>query len=87
MLAVTPAARERLARKLARKKAGEDEAMRFTRQPGGWKLAVDRARPADTAIIHEGRVVLLLDEVVSQAMANATLDVRNGSAGPRLKLR
>ncbi len=87
MLTVTPAARERLTRKLLRKKAGEDEAMRVTPKAGGWKLAVDRARPADTAITHEGRTLLLLDKETSQAMTNVTLDVKDTSAGPRLKLR
>jgi Fe-S cluster assembly iron-binding protein IscA len=87
MLTVTPAARERLARKLARKKAGENEAMRVTRKTGGWKLAVDHARPDDTAITHDGRILLLLDEAASQAMRNATLDVQDTGAGRRLKLR
>jgi Fe-S cluster assembly iron-binding protein IscA len=86
MLTVTPAARERLTRKLARRKAGEDEAMRFTRKPGGWKLSVDRAHADDTAITHEGKIVLLLDAVASKAMTNATLDVKDTDAGPRLKL-
>ncbi|GEM_PF-1253378 len=86
MLTVTPAACERLTRKLARKRAGEDEAMRFTRKPGGWKLSVDRAYPNDTAIVHDGKILLLLDEVVSRAMTDATLDVRDTVAGPRLKL-
>lgn len=87
MLTVTPGARERLTRKLAHKKAGEDEAMRFTRKPGGWKLSVDRARPADTAITYQGRIVLLLDKATSRAMTNATLDVKDTNAGPRLRLR
>ena len=39
MLNVTPGACERLTRKLARRSAGEDQAMRFTRKPGGWKLS------------------------------------------------
>lgn len=86
MLNVTPAARERLTQKLANKKANEDEAMRFTRKPGGWKLSVDCARPADTAVIHEGRMVLLLDKVASKAMSKATLDVHDTNEGPRLRL-
>lgn len=86
MLTVTPGARERLTLKLAHKKAGEHEAMRFTGRPGGWKLSVDHARPADTAIIHQGRMVLLLDEAASQAMTNATLDIEETSLGPRLRL-
>ena len=87
MLTITPGAGVRLLRKLARKGATDDLAMRFTRRTDGWRLRVDHARPADTAITHEGRTVLLLDEVVSRAMADMTLDVRNTKAGPRLALR
>lgn len=87
MLTVTPGAGVRLLRKLARKGATEDVAVRVTRRTDGWRLRVDHARPADTAISHEGRVVLLLDEQVAQAMANMTLDVRNAEAGQRLALR
>ncbi|MBP7936339.1 MAG: hypothetical protein KA354_16995 [Phycisphaerae bacterium] len=87
MLTVTPAARERLTRKLTRKKAGKNEAMRFTRKPGGWRLSVDRAEANDTAIVHDGKILLLLDEAVSRAMTNATLDVQDTDAGPRLRLR
>ena len=87
MFDVTPAARERLSEKLVSKKAAEDQALRFTRKPRGWKLCLDRLRPADTAIIHQDRVVLLLDEVATQAMSRITLDVRNTGAGPRLTLR
>lgn len=87
MLTVTLGARVRLKFKLARKKAADDLAMRFTRKTGGWKLRLDRERPADTAISHEGRVVLLLDKTVSQAMKDMTLDVRTTGAGPRLMLR
>jgi len=87
MVTVTPAARERLARKLARKKAGENEAVRVARKPGGLKLCIDRARPDDTAITHDGRILLLLDEAASQAMTRATLDVQYPGAGQRLKLR
>ena len=87
MLTVTPGAGVRLIRKLAHKGATEDMAMRFTRRPAGWKLRLDHARPADTAITHNGRIVLLLDEAVSQAMADMTLDVTDTKAGPRLALR
>lgn len=87
MLNVTLGARVRLSRKLARRKATDDVAMRFTRREGGWRLHPDHARPADTAITHEGRIVLLLDDNVSQAMANRTLDIRDTEAGPRLMLR
>ena len=87
MLTVTMAARERLSSKLTHKKAADDVAMRFTRREGGWRLRLDRARPDDTAFTHDGRNVLLLDEKVSQAMANITLDAKTTEAGSRLTLR
>jgi hypothetical protein len=87
MLTVTRGAGVRLLRKLARKGATDEIAMRVTRKTRGWKLRLDHARPADTAITHEGRIVLLLDEEVSQAMADMTLDVSSTQAGPRLTLR
>ncbi len=87
MLTVTPAARECLLSRLGRKRAADDVAMRFMRREGGWRLRLDRAGPDDTAFAHEGRDVLLLDEAVSMAMTDMTLDVRATEAGPRLKLR
>jgi hypothetical protein len=87
MFTVTAAALDRLSRKLAGKKADDDEAFRFTRRTGGWRLRLDCARPADTAFPHDGRSMLLLDTAVSQAMTNMTLDVRSTDSGPRLRLR
>lgn len=87
MFTVTAGALGRLSRKLAGKKANDDQALRFTRRTGGWRLRLDCARPADTAFSHDGRSVLLLDAAVSQAMANMTLDVRSTDSGPRLRLR
>jgi hypothetical protein len=87
MLTVTPAARECLLSRLDERKAAIDVAMRFTRREGGWRLRLDQARPEDTAFLHEGRSVLLLDEAVTKAMANMKLDARATEDGPRLKLR
>jgi hypothetical protein len=87
MLTVTSGAGMRLLGKLAHKGATDDVAMRFKRRPGGWTLGLDHARASDTAIMHEGRLVLLLDEQVSRAMSDRTLDVTDTEAGPRLTLR
>lgn len=86
MLTVTEAARLRLSRKLIHKKAADDMAMRMTRKTKGWKLRLDRLRPADTAFEHEGRNVLLLDETVLVATTNMTLDVKVTDGGQRLSL-
>jgi hypothetical protein len=87
MLTVTAGALDRLSTKLESKKAEEDEAFRMTPRTGGWKLHLDRARPTDKEIKHDGRSVLLLDEAASRAMKDRTLDVRATHAGPRLSLR
>ena len=87
MLNVTEAALDRLSNKLAYKKATADQALRVTRKPRGWKLRLDCSRPSDTAIAHDGKNVLLLDEAVCHAMRDMTLDVRAAKAGPRLTLR
>lgn len=87
MMTVTEGARDRLLSKLVTKKAAKDEAMRFMRRKGGWKLSVERACPDDTKVVHRGRNVLLMDEDVSEATGTMTLDVRQTQSGPRLTLR
>jgi len=87
MLTVTEGALDRLSRKLVHRNAADDVALRFTRKTGGWKLRPDRTRPADQTFTHEGKEVLVLDEAVSRAMTDMTLDVRQTKAGPRLTLR
>jgi hypothetical protein len=87
VLAVTKPALERLSRRLARKGAADDMALRFTRREGGWKLHLDHESDGDVAYTHDGRTVLLLDEGVSNEMANLTLDARKSGDGSRLRLR
>jgi hypothetical protein len=87
MLTVTEAARTRLSRRLIRKKAADDMAMRIVKKAKGWNLRMDRLRPADTAIAHEGRNLLLLDEAVLKATTNMTLDVKKTDEGQRLSMR
>jgi len=86
MLTVTLQARDRLLTKLAAKDARGDQTLRMAKRPGGWRLRLDRPRPEDTAIIHDGRTVLVLDEAVSSAMTDRLLDVESTEAGPRLQL-
>lgn len=69
MLTVTNSALDRLHRRLARKEAADGVALRFSRRDGGWSLRMDEAAAGDTAIDHDGRTVLLLDESVSKVPA------------------
>lgn len=87
MLKVTEAARNRLLSKLAMHKAAENEAYRFTRKKGGWKLRIDAAQPDDKKLAHKGRDVLLLDDDVLRKMTRLTLDVAITESKPRLTLR
>lgn len=87
MLEVTGAALNRLSKKLAQKKADDGETFRFIKNKGGWKLSVDRAQPGDKAFLYAGREVLVLDPVVTKAMARHRLDVHNTERGERLKLQ
>ena len=86
MFTVTEAARGRLLSKLVGRKAAEGEAFRFTRKKGGWKLRLDHAQPEDTALVYEGRSVLLLNDNVTKDMKSLTLDVINAETRPRLTL-
>jgi hypothetical protein len=86
MLSVTKPALERLSRRLTRRGVAEGMALRFARQDGRWTLLLDRQSAGDTAFSHDGRTVLLLDEAVSEAMADMTLDAKMTGGRSRLKL-
>jgi len=83
MLTVTEAASACLAEILKREEVPEGAAVRFVHEEGGLRLQSDDERPGDTTFQHEGRTVLLLDEQVSELLADETLD----ADGPKLALR
>ena len=87
MLTVTVAASDRLLSKIVAKKASDEEAMRFTRRNGRWRLRLDYAKQGDKTFKCADRTVLLLDETVSRAMNKMKLDVKDADLKPRLSLR
>jgi hypothetical protein len=87
MLSVTKPALERLSHKLTRRGVAKGMALRFARGEGRWTLLLDRQSAGDTAFSHDGRTVLLLDQAVSEAMADLTLDARKVGQRSQLKLR
>lgn len=89
MFVLTQAAGIRLADKLAKKSAGDDVAVRFVRRRKrrGWAVQYDKPSPSDATFVHEGRVVLVLDEASSRLLRNKMLDIRETDEGPRLRLR
>ena len=91
MLTLTNAAGAHLARKLARAEAAADVAIRFIPKEHGrkrrrWGLRLDTLHPGDETFVHDGKMVLVLDEAVSELLTEKTLDVKHSAAGPRLTL-
>ncbi len=89
MFTVTEAAGAHLAEMLAESETPENEnvAIRISKGKDGLGLTLGQAGPADTTFAHEGVTVLAIDEEVSQALANKTLDVETTEKGTALQLR
>lgn len=86
MLTVTEPAVAHLADMLVEAEAPDDVAIRFVIQEQGLALGLDNERPGDATYAHGERTVLLLDEQVTQLLADKTLDVEDTAEGPRLAL-
>ena len=86
MLTVTEAAGAYLTEILAEVNAADGTAVRFVVQENKLAPYLDNSRPGDATFDHEGRTVLVLDENISQTLANSTLDVKDTTTGPQLVL-
>ncbi len=49
-------------------------------------LQVDKVRPGDATFDHGGRTVLVVNEQISELLADKTLDVKDTDEGPKLAL-
>lgn len=89
MLILTEAASACLAEKLAGRSSDGDVALRFVRRSTrrGWNIRLDKPRLSDAKFWHDGRIVLVLDEVSSKLLRDRTLDIRETGDGSRLQLR
>ncbi len=61
--------------------------IRMSRNKDDLGLTLGPAGPEDTIFAHEGLAVLAIDEVLSQALADDTLDVETTENGTALQLR
>lgn len=86
MLTITESAGAHLAQLLAENNASEDTAIRFLLIGEKLTPKLDNVRPGDATFEHEGRTVLLLDEPLSERLADNTLDLKEGHEGLRLSL-
>jgi hypothetical protein len=86
MFTVTETAGEFLTAVLDNANAAEETAIRLVFEGSTLTPKLDNVRPGDAAFDHEGRMVLVLDEQVTQVLAESMLDVRATEEGPTLVL-
>jgi Fe-S cluster assembly iron-binding protein IscA len=84
MLTVTERAKETLAglKATAENGNGADAGLRlfFGTAPTEFGLKLDREKPGDQVVEHAGATVLLVDEALADALADATIDVEAGDS-------
>ena len=56
--------------------APDDAAIRLVIEDEGFSLGIDIVRPSDTTFDHEGKVILAIDELVLELLADMHLDVQ-----------
>ena len=83
MLAVTEAARARLAQMLKREGVPKEAAVRLVYEGDGITLQSGAERQGDETFQHSGQTVLVLDAQMSALLSESTLD----SDGAKLTLR
>ena len=86
MLTVTESAGGHLASLLVEAEAPEDVAVRFVLEGQGLAMALDNERPDDETFAYEGKTILLLDNQISELLADKTLDIEMADDGPKLAL-
>jgi hypothetical protein len=84
MLTMTEAAGGFLCKVLDDAHASPDTAVRVLIDGDALASTLDKPRPGDSTFVHEGRKVLVLDEQVSELLAERTLDVRSTHEGTKL---
>ena len=86
MFTMTETAGEYLTTVLDDANAAEETAIRLVIEDNTLMPKLDNARPGDATFDHEGRTVLVLDEQMTQVLAESRLDVSATEEGPQLVL-
>jgi Fe-S cluster assembly iron-binding protein IscA len=85
MLTISTPAAARMAQLLSAK--AENKVMRIIRRDDRLRMQVSLLRPGDQTFVHDGRVVLALDQLLNKTLSRRELDLRQTHAGPRLRLK
>ena len=86
MFVMTEAAGEYLRAVLDRAKAPEEAAIRLDLEGNALVSKLDKPRPGDATFDHDGRKVLVMDDRVSQMLAEAKLELQPTAEGEKLVL-
>ena len=64
-----------------------DAMLRIGRTDSGLGLFPDTQKDDDQVILYDGRALLLIDQEVSETLANTTIDVEDQADGPHFVVR
>jgi len=86
MLTVTENARQKVKEVLAANVGDPEACFRLVPgdRPGRFDLVVDREKPGDQVVEHQGAKVLLVAVELSGALEGVTIDLQETTEGPRL---
>ena len=87
MLQVTERARESFKSTLEQLVEDPDAMLRIGRTDSGLGLFPDTQKDDDQVILHDGRALLLIDQDVSETLANTAIDVEDHADGPHFVVR
>ncbi len=87
MVTVTYTAGEHMAYMLSEHQAGDDVVLRIRSANGGVEIQRDKVRPGDEIFDHNGKVVMVMDQQMSQLLNNMTIDLMTDDDGSRLILK
>jgi Fe-S cluster assembly iron-binding protein IscA len=86
MVTLTYTAGEHMAYMLSEHQNRDDVVVRIKLTKGDVEMQPDKIRPGDEAFDHNGRVVLVLDQQISQLLGNKTIDLMTDDDGSHLIL-
>ena len=87
MLTVTSAAGRHLAALLEKTDGAANLAIRILQRARKYTLHLDQAGPGDETFSHDGRLVLIIDDVVFQSLKEKVLDLKTTPEGSMLSLQ
>ncbi len=87
MVTVTYTAGEHMAYMLSEHQNRDDVVVRIKLTKGDVEMQPDKIRPGDEAFDHNGKVILVLDQQISQLLDDKTIDLMTDDVGSHLILK